>query len=298
MHDILSRPECIGELLVPLIHCPCIYILQSPTPHLCCDELSNPLVFHPVALILGGSVLNSCAEHGGDCLNRLLLGGIHLDLCVGGTGRVARHTRIHFGALGGCHIERGNPVETSAHSIRFWEPDPEFGGYFVFWLPKTDSANVGATGFTMTDTMNSTLPYQCAPMRCFVNAFVNSRHCYKDLKLKVKIGTMKWKDYYMYDEPRSVESVEKEWNKHKAFSAHCWLEDDEGNVYDYWTSEMVEGKNTKVEKMTKEQIRRKFNYEYVEFNKTIQTKIFLLIFKELKMWEEILQRKDAVVVYV
>jgi hypothetical protein len=60
---------------------------------------------------------------------------------------------------------------------------------------------------------------------------------------------------------------------------------------------MIEAKNTKVEKMSKEEI-RKFNYEYVEFNKTIQTKVFLLIYKELKMWEEILQRKDAVVLYV
>jgi hypothetical protein len=163
-------------------------------------------------------------------------------------------------------------------------------------LFKMDSRASGETN-SPPAKMSETLPYQCVPKRCFVNAFVNSRHCYKDLKLKVKIGTMKWKDYYMYDEPRSVESVEKEWNKYRAFSSHCWLEDDEGNVYDYWTDDMIEAKNTKVEKMSKEEI-RKFNYEYVEFNKTIQTKVFLLIYKELKMWEEILQRKDAVVLYV
>jgi hypothetical protein len=145
-----------------------------------------------------------------------------------------------------------------------------------------------------TTQQTETLPYQNAPRRCFLNAFVNSRHIYKGLNLKMKIGTMKYKQYYMYQEPRTIEYVEREWNKYEAFAAHCWLEDDEGNVYDFWLDDMIGAGDMRIEKMTKKEI-KKFHYEYIEFPKTIQTKMFVLMYKKLKMWEELLQMDVDVV---
>lgn len=68
---------------------------------------------------------------------------------------------------------------------------------------------------------------------CYVNAFINQKGYYAEKKLKLVIGSLSINGWFEFGG--------KNWTK-KDFQAkmfpgisdsHCWLEDAEGNVYDY-----------------------------------------------------------------
>ena len=70
---------------------------------------------------------------------------------------------------------------------------------------------------------------------CFLNAEWNRTHAYAPLNLHLVIGTLAfngWEEYggSGWDEEKWLEMGRKEFLQ---WDAHCWLEDDEGNVYDY-----------------------------------------------------------------
>jgi hypothetical protein len=94
----------------------------------------------------------------------------------------------------------------------------------------------------------------------------------------------------MYNIPENEKQMEDEWKRYSAFSGHCWLEDEEGNVYDYWTANEFKGinRNIRVDKTLKQYIHKTFGYEYIEFPKSIQTKMFVLMLNKLQREEQIL----------
>ena len=68
---------------------------------------------------------------------------------------------------------------------------------------------------------------------CFINAYLNKRHHYKNKNLKYVLGSLAFNGWCEYGG--------KDWKKddffkkHTApisFDAHAWLEDEEGNIYD------------------------------------------------------------------
>lgn len=77
------------------------------------------------------------------------------------------------------------------------------------------------------------LTYKCN--NCFINCFINKRHYYKDKNLKYVIGSIGFNGWFEYGG--------KNWTKKDferrhtegsiSWDAHAWLEDDDGNVYDY-----------------------------------------------------------------
>ena len=91
-----------------------------------------------------------------------------------------------------------------------------------------------------------------------------------------------------YNCPKTEQECEDEYTKHHAFSAHAWLEDDDGLIYDFWDKWWLVGRECKLEGLSKENI-KKFGFEYKEFPKNIQTKMFVLMLDRLK-WQEGLMR--------
>ncbi len=88
---------------------------------------------------------------------------------------------------------------------------------------------------TTTTMTTHVLCYQ--PNNCFANAYINSRYGYKDLNLKLKMGSLAFNGWWEFG--GDGWTVEKFKARAEAgpfgprIDAHAWLEDDEGNVYDY-----------------------------------------------------------------
>jgi hypothetical protein len=80
-------------------------------------------------------------------------------------------------------------------------------------------------------TISLPLTYKCG--NCHINAFINKWHHYKDKSLKMVIGSFAINNWFEFGG--------KHWAKADfAFNivgyetdSHCWLEDDDGNVYDF-----------------------------------------------------------------
>ena len=79
------------------------------------------------------------------------------------------------------------------------------------------------------------LPLTYKSGNCFINSFINKRHTYKDKDLKLVIGSIGFNGWFEFGG--------KDWKlkdflkRHEVGSvcwdAHCWLEDAEGNIYDF-----------------------------------------------------------------
>lgn len=79
-----------------------------------------------------------------------------------------------------------------------------------------------------------TLPLTYKKDQCFINAYINHHNHYLDKKLRLVIGSFAINGWFEFGG--------KNWTK-KDFiknltgtyttDAHCWLEDEDGNVYDY-----------------------------------------------------------------
>jgi hypothetical protein len=133
--------------------------------------------------------------------------------------------------------------------------------------------------------------------QCFVNAYINKRHCYKDLNLKLVIGSIAYNGWFEYggEHWRKEDFLAKYsgW----AWDAHAWLEDEDGNIYDYifeWdntVSKLHTGKPIKhlglIEKASKYQCSR-WGLTYVPADKETQTMIFLKMLKHCKDSESII----------
>lgn len=121
-------------------------------------------------------------------------------------------------------------------------------------------------------------PYHDDKNCCFFNTYINTRNCYKDLNLKIKIGRMFINGEPNYTTPASVAEVEADWIEEGKFSAHCWAEDENGNVYDTLHLSLVK---VKLEATTKKDC-KKGGLRYEEYSKDIQTKMFLLCLPSMR----------------
>jgi hypothetical protein len=75
----------------------------------------------------------------------------------------------------------------------------------------------------------SALEARYIPAQCCANAYINCRYYYKNLKLKLVFGSLGLNGHYEYGGVNwNVGDFDKNFG-----DFHCWLEDDEGNVYDY-----------------------------------------------------------------
>jgi len=64
---------------------------------------------------------------------------------------------------------------------------------------------------------------------CPINAFINSRHAYKDKNLKIVIGSLGVNGWFEYGGKNwGMEEFQR-----KMEDVHFWLEDKNGNVYDF-----------------------------------------------------------------
>ena len=65
--------------------------------------------------------------------------------------------------------------------------------------------------------------------QCYINAYKNQQSRYKHLNLKVVIGSLGLAGHFEYGgKHHTVKDFAK-----NPFDSHAWLEDDDGNVYDY-----------------------------------------------------------------
>lgn len=79
---------------------------------------------------------------------------------------------------------------------------------------------------------------------CFVNAYINQNHHYKDRKLKLVYGSVSFNGWWEYGgaEWRYADFAAKHSPGSYRWDCHAWLEDDAGNVYDYvfpWYSQVA-----------------------------------------------------------
>lgn len=128
---------------------------------------------------------------------------------------------------------------------------------------------------------------------CFLNAYINSRHAYKDLGLKLKLGSLGLNGWFEYGG--------KNWGKadffktHQpgswTFDAHAWLEDAEGNVYDFcfkhydWVCEVRGVGKLKIQGLIEGKSKadlEALGLSYVTADAEAQKAMFLEMFKALR----------------
>ena len=148
------------------------------------------------------------------------------------------------------------------------------------------------------------IPLTYKKSACFTNAFLNSRHAYKNLGLKLKIGSLGmngWFEYGGRDWTR-----EDFFRNHKEgsyrFDAHAWLEDEQGNVYDYifeWYNQVAVFRTGrplkwrgKIVKMNKRELLKK-GLNYKETDPETQKEIFACMKDWLLLVEKGLLRGDV-----
>jgi len=93
---------------------------------------------------------------------------------------------------------------------------------------------------TMTTTQNNTQSepkmarLYTAPCQCFINSYLNQNGIYKSLDLKMVVGSVGWNDWFEYGgKGWTLLDFIKAKKGYTSWDAHCWLEDSEGNVYDF-----------------------------------------------------------------
>lgn len=129
------------------------------------------------------------------------------------------------------------------------------------------------------------LPLTYKSNNCFINAYINSRHALKHLGLKYKIGALGLNGWFEYGGKNwTKKDYFKKNDGSYCFDAHAWLEDSEGNVYDYVfeSYDSVAKIRTKkgleflgeIRGVSKAELKSK-GLEYVEADRETQTAIFL-----------------------
>jgi hypothetical protein len=80
----------------------------------------------------------------------------------------------------------------------------------------------------------TSLPLTYKANNCYINAFINLRHHYKGKGLKLVIGSLginRWFEFGGRDWTKS--DFAKKMSGSFQTDSHCWLEDKDGNIYDY-----------------------------------------------------------------
>jgi hypothetical protein len=145
----------------------------------------------------------------------------------------------------------------------------------------------------------TTLPLTYAKGNCFINAYINKRHHYKDKNLRYVIGSVAFNGFFEYGGRNWGLADFKKKNTPGSYvwDAHAWLEDDEGNIYDYifpfynYSAEVNTGSKMKVADNTlwegiSPSKAKKMGVEYVKADKETQTAIFVSILKHCSKMEE------------
>lgn len=123
-----------------------------------------------------------------------------------------------------------------------------------------------------------------APFQCFVNSYLNQKGIYKALDLKMVVGSVAWNGWFEFGgKDWTLIDFIKAKKGFSSWDAHCWLEDAEGNIYDYLSSvddlytRFRTGKGLKVlgvvEGMSKADLLAK-GIEYVPGDESTQYAIF------------------------
>ena len=133
------------------------------------------------------------------------------------------------------------------------------------------------------------LTYKCG--NCYTNAYVNKRHYYKDKNLKLVIGSLGINGWFEYGGKNWIKNDFEKKIMGFCSDSHCWLEDDEGNIYDYlfedynfWVKYNTKSNMRRiglVEGVSKEDLARD-GVEYVPAPKDAQNMLFLNTFKVMK----------------
>ena len=127
---------------------------------------------------------------------------------------------------------------------------------------------------------------------CFVNAFINKRNYYKSKNLKYVIGSVSFNGFFEFGGKNwGPKEFEKRHTKGThIWDAHAWLEDEEGNIYDFifpfynYSAKVNTGRELKVAKNTLwEGISRaeakEMGVEYIAADKVTQTAVFISILR-------------------
>jgi len=127
---------------------------------------------------------------------------------------------------------------------------------------------------------------QYIPNHCFMNANHNKKNAYKDLNLKLVFGSLGLNGWFEFGGKDWTMKEWKEARKDKClWDAHCWLEDDDGNIYDFCFASYLQVSqirlNTKgslkvclLEKVSKEDCERR-GLTYVPADSKVQNIIHL-----------------------
>jgi hypothetical protein len=145
----------------------------------------------------------------------------------------------------------------------------------------------------------TTLPLTYKAGECFFNAFINKRHYYKDKKLKMVIGSVAFNDFFEFGGRHW--GLKDFGESHPAgtaiWDAHAWLEDDDGNIYDYifphynFCAVVQTGEKMKVADDTlwegiSPSDAKALGVEYVKADKDTQAMIFICLLKHSIATEE------------
>ena len=79
----------------------------------------------------------------------------------------------------------------------------------------------------------ATFPLTYKSGNCYLNAFINKEHHYKDKKLKMVIGSLGINNWFEYGGKHWTKADFAKKVRGYITDSHCWLEDADGNVYDY-----------------------------------------------------------------
>lgn len=134
--------------------------------------------------------------------------------------------------------------------------------------------------------------------RCVANAYLNKRHYYKDKNLKLVVGSLGFNGWYEFGGRLwTTEDFMKTFKQRDcpSFDVHVWLEDEEGNVYDYifdeynTISQIRTGKKLKMRGLLEAKSKRELlraGLAYVPASESTQVSIMVQYWDWLKAVEE------------
>ena len=148
-----------------------------------------------------------------------------------------------------------------------------------------------------------TLPLTYKANNCFISAYINHHNHYKDKNLRLVIGSFAINGWFEFGGKNwTKERFAKTLTGEHTADAHCWLEDEVGNVYDFIHEDYafwVKIRTNKpmkfsglVEGMSKADLLGK-GIEYVPADKETQQMIFLRIYKFCREAEQRLKKGTA-----
>jgi len=152
--------------------------------------------------------------------------------------------------------------------------------------------------------MTTTLPLTYKKGNCFLNAFINKRNHYKSKNLKLVFGSLGLNDWFEYggSDWSTKEFAAKHTPGTHIFDAHAWLEDTDGNVYDFcfdWYDGVSRTRTKKplgisglIEGVSKAELQTK-GLTYLPADKATQAYMFIEMLKFLCSAEENLQQGKA-----